>query len=147
MTGSKLFHYSEIKHYNWQKRRNIITFLTKNTGQQGEDIAAKYLTEKGYKIISRNVRFSKECEIDIIAKDKNETVFVEVKTRKSLNTGHPFEAINRRKIEKIYLGILKYTNEKKIKDWRIDAVAVIGTVSPKIEHLKNIGLDWENIKN
>jgi len=127
--------------YNQKKRRKIITFLTKITGQQGEDTASKYLSEQGYKIVARNVRFSKECEIDIIAKDKNETVFVEVKTRKSLNSGHPFEAINRKKIEKIYLGVLKYTEEKKIKNWRIDAVAVIGTVSPKIEHLKNIGLD------
>lgn len=68
-------------------------------------------------------------------------MFVEVKTRKSLNTGHPFEAIDRRKIEKIYHGVLKYTSEKSIKSWRIDAVAIIGTVSPKIEHLKNIGFD------
>lgn len=68
-------------------------------------------------------------------------MFVEVKTRKTLNSGHPFEAIDKRKIEKIYLGVLKYTGEKNIKNWRIDAVAIIGTVSPKIEHLKNIGLD------
>ena len=97
--------------------------------------------EKGYKIIARNVRFSKECEIDIIAKDGQETVFVEVKTRKTLNSGHPFEAIDRRKIEKIYLGVLNYIDKNNVKNWRIDAVAVTGTVLPKIEHLKNIGLD------
>ena len=97
--------------------------------------------EKGYKIIDRNVRFSRECEIDIIAKDNNQLVFVEVKTRKSLNAGHPFEAIDRRKIQKIYHGVLKYINEKDIKNWRIDAISIIGTTSPKIEHLKNIGID------
>ena len=123
------------------KRRFIITFLTKNTGKQGEEIAAKYLSEKGYKIVAKNVRFSKHCEIDIIAKDKKETVFVEVKTRKSLNSGHPFEAIDRRKIEKIYTGVLNYIKENNIESWRIDAVAIIGTTTPKIEHLKNIGID------
>ena len=91
--------------------------------------------------MGRNVRFSRECEIDIIASDKNETVFVEVKTRKSLGSGHPFEAINKQKIEKIYNGVLKYISEKNIKKWRIDAIAVIGITSPKIEHLKNIGLE------
>ena len=94
-----------------------------------------------YKILGRNVRFSKECEIDIIAKDGDETVFVEVKTRRSLNSGHPFEAIDRRKIEKIYNGVLKYNEENKIKKWRIDAIAVIGTSSPQIEHIKSIGID------
>lgn len=91
--------------------------------------------------MDRNVHFSKNCEIDIIAKDKNTTVFVEVKTRKTTNFGHPFEAINKHKIQKIFQGVLLYCSEKKIKQFRIDGIAITGTASPKIEHLKNLGFD------
>ena len=84
------------------------------------------------------MNFSRNCEIDIIAKEKNTTVFVEVKTRKSLGFGHPFEAINKTKLNKIYMGALTYAQENKIKNFRIDGIAIIGIENPKIEHLKNI---------
>lgn len=91
--------------------------------------------------MARNVHFSRNCEIDIIAQDKNTTVFVEVKTRKNLGFGHPFESINKKKIEKIFQGALIYCNENNIKNFRIDGIAIIGLVNPKIEHLKNLGFD------
>ena len=119
----------------------IITNQKVQTGKKGEDIAAEYLQKSGYTILERNKHFSKNCEIDIIARDKNTTVFVEVKTRKTLNYGHPFEAINRQKMQKIFQGVLLYCEQNKIKNYRIDGIAVIGTVSPQIEHLKNLGLD------
>lgn len=90
--------------------------------------------------MERNIHFSKNCEIDIIAQDKDVTVFVEVKTRRNLNYGHPFEAITKQKIQKIIQGLYTYCIEKKIKKYRIDGIAVIGTESPKIEHLKNLEL-------
>lgn len=107
-------------------------------GENGEDIACKYLEKNGYSIIERNKHFSKFCEIDIIAKHKNTTVFVEVKTRKTSNFGSPFEAITKTKYDNIKKGILFYLTENKIKDYRIDAIAI--TIKPeiKIEHLKNI---------
>ena len=49
-------------------------------GKEGEDFAADYLQKQGYEIIDRNFE-CKQGEIDIIAKDKNEYVFIEVKTR------------------------------------------------------------------
>lgn len=52
----------------------------KNFGKLGENIAAEYLKRKGYSIIARNF-YCKMGEIDIIAKEKHEIVFVEVKTR------------------------------------------------------------------
>ncbi|MGN0005580.1 MAG: YraN family protein [Candidatus Gastranaerophilaceae bacterium] len=118
-----------------------MSFQTKKTGQKGEDIAVEYLQKKGYEILARNVHFSKNCEIDIIAKDGNTTVFIEVKTRTTLGFGHPFEAIDRKKMEKIYTGVLTYSQENKIKKYRIDGIAVIGVNSPKIEHLKNLGFE------
>jgi len=54
-------------------------------GKQGEELAAQFLMEKGYEILERNWR-NRHKEIDIIAKDGEELVIVEVKTRKSAQT-------------------------------------------------------------
>ncbi|MCD7740398.1 MAG: YraN family protein [Candidatus Gastranaerophilales bacterium] len=110
-------------------------------GRKGEDIAQKYLLASGWKIIDLNWRYSKNAEIDIIAEDKGTLVFVEVKTRSSLNFGHPFEAINNTKIQKIHSAILAYINqsEKNYKTFRFDGIAIVGLKNPKIEHIKNIG--------
>ena len=77
-----------------------------SVGKQGEEIAKNYLIKNGYKIIDTNVRFSRFCEIDIIAYDKKSLVFVEVKTRSTTNYGHPFESINPKKLEHIYAAAL-----------------------------------------
>lgn len=112
-------------------------------GKAGESIAKEYLMTLGFEIIDSNWHYSKNCEIDIIAKDKNTLVFVEVKTRSSLNFGHPLEAIDQKKIKKIYIAALAYLEQTKIdyKNYRIDAISIIGTKNPEIEHIKNIGLD------
>lgn len=111
------------------------------TGKLGEDEAVKYLVDNGYKIIDRNWHYSKNAEIDIIAEDNNELVFVEVKTRTTLNYGHPFEAVTQNKIQKIYKAIYGYLSQskKKYKSYRFDSIAIIGLKNPKIEHIKNIG--------
>lgn len=75
-------------------------------GKSGEDLAAAYLQEKKrYRLLTRNFRCA--CgEIDIIAKDGETVVFVEVKSRRSLSYGRPCEAVSRRKQAK-----LRYTAE------------------------------------
>lgn len=112
-------------------------------GKAGENLAKEYLMALGFEIIDMNWHYSKNSEIDIIAKDKNTLVFIEVKTRSTLSFGHPFEAIDQRKIKKIYIAALAYLEQTKIdyKNYRIDAVSVIGLKNPQIEHIKNIGLD------
>ncbi len=72
----------------------------KLTGQCGEDAAAAFLKKKGYKIIERNYR-NKIGEIDIIAKNGENLVFVEVKTRKNEEFGTPAEAVTYYKKQKI----------------------------------------------
>ncbi len=72
----------------------------KITGQCGEDAAAGYLKKKGYKIIERNYR-NKIGEIDIIAKNKENLIFVEVKTRSSDKFGTPAEAVTYYKRQRI----------------------------------------------
>ena len=107
-------------------------------GNKGEDLACEYLIKNGYEILDRNKHFSKLCEIDIIAKTKNTTVFVEVKTRKTNNFGTPFEAIGKTKYNNIKTGVLSYISEHKIKNYRIDAIGITLYPELKIEHIKNI---------
>lgn len=115
----------------------------KKTGQYGEDEASKFLQKQGYKILERNFRYSRLAEIDIIAKDKDTIVFVEVKTRKTLNCGHPFEAVDYKKLEHIYKAGLAYlkATEEEYKNFRIDIISVLGVQNPKIEHLKDVSLN------
>lgn len=123
---------------------NINTKKTnKIIGNFGEQTACNFLKKQGYKILETNYHYSKFAEIDIIAKDKNTIVFVEVKTRSTTNFGHPFEAINQNKLQKILTAGLNYlqnTNEK-YKDYRMDVISILGTQNPQIEHLKNVSLN------
>lgn len=109
-------------------------------GDAGEDLACRYLQKQGYEILERNKHYSRFCELDIIAKHKNTTVFIEVKTRKTNAFGTPSEAITKTKYENIKKGVQFYLSENKVKDYRIDVIAI--TIKPEIqiEHLKNIYL-------
>ena len=105
----------------------------KSIGKQGEEIACKYLEKLGWKILEKNYRYSRFSEIDIIAKDGNDIVFVEVKTRTSTINGHPFEAINYNKIQNIFkagLAYLKSTKERHNK-YRIDVISILAKKIPK----------------
>lgn len=95
------------------------------TGKKGEEFAVAYLKSKGYRIIERNYK----ClfgEIDIVAKDGNTVVFVEVKSRKSEDFGDPQAAVGREKQKKISRVALAYLEEKRRYpcDARFDVVAV-----------------------
>lgn len=112
----------------------------KETGVKGELLAQEYLVKQGYEIIEINKRFSRFCEIDIIAQQKQTLVFIEVKTRTSNFCGSPFEAITKSKYENIKTGLFSYLKETKIKykNFRIDAISVVLEPELKINHLKNI---------
>lgn len=73
----------------------------KQFGYRGEDIAEKYLRAKGFNVMERNFR-CRMGEIDIIAERSKEIYFIEVKTRKNTEFGHPFESITLRKQRQIY---------------------------------------------
>lgn len=77
------------------------------TGSGGEDKAKEYLQSKGYKILAQNFK-TKLGEIDIVAKDHNMLVFVEVKTRKSDYFGLPREAVTVTKQRKIRMVATQY---------------------------------------
>lgn len=108
-------------------------------GKESESIAVSHLKKKGYKIIERNYR-TKLGEIDIIAKEKNTVVFIEVKSRKSGDFGSPKYAVTPKKMKKISmvaLYFLKVTNQSGVKA-RFDVVSIIpGEKEPEIEIIKN----------
>ena len=113
----------------------------KQLGLNGEDIAEKFLIKQGYKILERNRHFSRYCEIDIIAQDKDTLVFVEVKTRKTDICGHPLEAITKTKYKNIRTGLSLYLQENpNYKKYRIDVVSILLKPKLEIKHLKNIYL-------
>ncbi len=110
-------------------------------GKRGEDLAAQFLTDAGYTVIDRNWRCARG-EIDLVARDGNDTVFVEVKTRSSTAFGHPFEAITAQKLARLkrlanaWCGAHPYRRGVI----RIDAVSVIAGAgsAPIIEHLRRV---------
>lgn len=95
-------------------------------GQDGEEKAAKYLLKQGVKILEKNYRCG-YGEVDIIAKDRDTLVFVEVKTRKTSSYLSPLLAVNKRKQFQISKVALHYLLEKKIQEipCRFDVVAVV----------------------
>lgn len=108
-------------------------------GKKSESVAAKFLKKQGYKILEQNYR-NKLGEIDIIAKEKETLVFVEVKARRSRQFGNPKWAITpkkKRKISMVALYYLKTTRQSLVKA-RFDVVAITSTQeSPEIEIIKN----------
>ena len=102
-----------------------------------------YLSEKGYEILERNYQ-KKTGEIDLIARspEKDEIVFIEVKTRKTGTYGRPEEAVDQRKLKKIEKTALFWLQENKKTDilWRIDILALELQGETKITHLKNVSL-------
>ena len=109
-------------------------------GSKGEDIAADFLAGCGYKIIERNYRFG-HGEIDIIARDGDTLVFVEVKTRKDLEFGYPELNVTKGKQKQIRKIAEAYLYDKKISetDCRIDVIAILNPSNdkPQIEHIIN----------
>jgi putative endonuclease len=113
----------------------------KELGIKGEDLAASYLARQGYRVIARNHR-TPLGELDLIAADGPETVFVEVKTRVGGRESTPEEAVNGRKVERLARLAEAYLIASGRQDamWRIDVVAVVvdgvGQLR-RLDHLRN----------
>jgi putative endonuclease len=109
-------------------------------GKLGEDVAVDYLLGQGYRIITTNWR-CQWGEIDIIAHDGREWVFIEVKTRRSIHDNTPFENITSAKMHRLIQSVYTYAHSQQIHSWRIDAIAVILGKSAHIEHIQNAFTD------
>jgi len=108
-------------------------------GEKGEEIAARYLVSRGYRILERRYRVA-EGEIDIIACQGKNLVFVEVKTRASLSCGTPQEAVTPSKQKKIRRVALHYLqgSGRVYDEIRFDVIGI--TIDDKgdyrIEHIR-----------
>lgn len=112
----------------------------RSIGGSGEDIAAAFLQDLGYVILTRNYR-KRFGEIDIIAEEGDILVFVEVKTRSSAAFGSPLEAVDTRKQRRMARAALDYLSSRKLhgRAARFDVVAVRlqPQARPRIEHVRN----------
>jgi len=97
----------------------------RDTGILGEKLARDFLKKHGYHLLETNYRGS-EGEIDIVAKHKDSLVFIEVRTKKSLEFGSPEESITLTKKERLRATAAHYrqTHHDLPQLWRIDVVAV-----------------------
>lgn len=110
----------------------------KALGQEGERQAALFLQKQGLVIVERNFR-SRCGEIDLIARDKKELVFVEVKTRSGSAFGSALEAVDARKCRQIVRVASEYLLEHDGFDQpvRFDVVGILLGDDVHIEHIKD----------
>ena len=103
-------------------------------GNVGENIAARYLKKKGYKIVERNFAVHNVGEIDIIAASPDGIlVFVEVKRRKNTDFAEPSQNVDYNKRKRLTKTAKYYVSAKKIrKPTRFDVIEVIGR---KVNHI------------
>ncbi len=112
-------------------------------GQLGENKACEFLIRNGFSILDRNFR-TRYGEIDIICKEGVQYVFVEVKTRSSILSGYPYEAVTLTKQAKIIKCGLFYlkSHQLPIENIRVDVISIVvdGNLSNKysLDHYKNV---------
>lgn len=109
-------------------------------GQAGEKIAAEFVREQGYTVVTRNYR-KRFGEIDIIAEDAGTLVFIEVKTRRTSEFGSPLEAVDAHKQQRMARAAQDFLSSTGQHDRsaRFDVVAVVlqRDSAPQIEHIRN----------
>jgi putative endonuclease len=115
-----------------------MTTHNQRIGKWGEDIAAAYLSDKGYSLLERNAR-TPYGEIDLVFRRGEETIFVEVKTRTSSRFGPPEIAVTPKKAEHLRNAAMHYAAEHDISHWQIDVLSIEGRPGgkpPKIFHFE-----------
>jgi putative endonuclease len=116
----------------------------RETGNQGEMLAAQYLEAKGYQIVERNWS-CRLGELDIVAKTGETFLFCEVKTVHGLSTEGALANFTASKLQKLLRAIHIYLDSKGFEEslWRLDviAIAIPAKGAPVIEHLED-ALDW-----
>ncbi len=113
-----------------------------NLGKWGETLAANWLGGQGLEILARNVH-TPYGELDVIARQKDVLVFVEVKTRTNTKFGLPEAAITPEKQKHLHDAATYYLQEKAPDfsgDWRVDVIAILAAnqkVDPEIHWIQN----------
>jgi putative endonuclease len=112
--------------------------LRRATGTSGEDDAAAFLRKKGLRILERNFR-TRYGEIDIVARDGESVVFVEVKARSAGALAEPKDAVDAKKRKRIIMAAREHLSSFGEARARFDVVSIRydGDGKPSIEHLEN----------
>ena len=116
-------------------------WFTRLIGNRGERAAARYLRQQGMRILARQYT-TRYGEIDLIARDSDTVVFVEVKTRSSMRGGHPAEAVTTAKQLKLTRTAIFWLRKNRLErlSSRFDVVALLWTPEesqPRISHYRN----------
>lgn len=116
----------------------------KEFGYAGEEYAASYLIDKGYRILENNAS-SRWGEIDIIAQKGEIIVFIEVKSRRSTKQGRPYEAVTYGKIKKLQRSMQYYimSNGLEKRKFQLDVVGIVFGESGHVlecRHYENVPL-------
>jgi putative endonuclease len=112
--------------------------LHNELGKKGEDLAAAFLKDAGYKIVARNFRYQK-AEVDIIARKESTLAIIEVKTRSTKDFGNPQDFLKGKQILNLVKAVDFFVTEHDLDvEVRFDIIAIIKNKSgAKIEHLEN----------
>ena len=129
----------------WRNRFSLSENSSKSVhlrrGARGEKLACRFLRRNGYKVLYRNFRGRSGGEIDIVCRDNDTLVFVEVKTRTREDFGRPVAAIDRQKQKRISRGGLAWLRMLDNPDilFRFDVVEVViqDDAKPRLELIKN----------
>lgn len=113
------------------------------TGEWGEGQAERYLRGQGMKILGRRVRFGPREELDLVARDKDVLVFIEVKTRRAEAFGRPIHSVDQHKRDVLSRAAVHYLKKIGFKPvhFRFDVVEVLGEMgddAPEIRHVPNV---------
>lgn len=113
------------------------------TGMWGEALAARHLGRKGYKILGQRVRVGSKDEIDLIARQGQTLVFIEVKTRANEMWGRPLAAVDRQKRDRLGRAAMRYMMRlrRKPPTFRFDVVEIVGQEGAdpaEIRHVENV---------
>jgi len=120
--------------------KNDTPFNSRSWGAECEELALQYLQGKGYRLIKKNFRFGRAGEIDLIMRDGDAYVFVEVKARRSDQFGPPEDAVTTSKRKQIIRIAYGFAHVMKLTDYeaRFDVVALDYTTgihgAPEIRH-------------
>ena len=133
----------------WESIKYFLTFRRRpastpgqRTGLWGEQAAERHLRSKGYEILGRRFRIGTRDEIDLIARDHDTIVFIEVRTRADENFGRPVAAVDRRKRHCLARAAIRYLKrlKKQPPGFRFDVVEIVGSAfcaKPLIRHIEN----------
>jgi putative endonuclease len=112
---------------------------SKTSGAWGEDLALRYLLGRGYRLVERNYR-KRRGEIDLIVRNEDTLVFVEVKLRRSTGFGDPLEAVTKRKQTTIRSLAEQYLadNQPDFDTLRFDVVGILVTsTGTRVDHIED----------